>query len=208
MSERRGAVDEVALQAFLTADSERLRRYITSRIPPDLRAVASPDDLLQEVWISAFRGLSEFRADGPDALARWSTTLANRRLIDTFKAARALKRRGARRAVRLEYDRESSMVTLFDRVAPCLQTPSSEVSAKEAARAIRIALASLPDDHRRVIWMRHIEGHSIAEIAEVLHRTEAAVGSLLFRARKQLGTRLGRASKFFSDVSSAGDRTS
>ena len=49
MSERRGAVDEVALQEFLTTDAERLRRYITSRIPPDLRAVASPDDLLQEV---------------------------------------------------------------------------------------------------------------------------------------------------------------
>jgi RNA polymerase sigma factor (sigma-70 family) len=200
-------IDETALQEFLIRDAGRLRRYVASKIPPDLRSVTSPDDIAQEVWIAAFRSASEFRANEPDALVRWVTTLANRRLVDTFKTARRLKRRGPIPDVKLADRRATSFVDLLDRVGSSNRTPSREASAREVAQVVRVALAGLPDNHRSILWMRHIEGRSVAEIAQHTRRTVPAVHSLLFRARKDLSDRLGRASRFFSDVPTAGRAT-
>lgn len=193
-------LDGLALQEFLIRDAGRLRRYVASKIPLELSSVASPDDVLQDVWITAFRGMRSFRADGPDSLARWVTTLTNRRLVDTIRAARALKRRGQCPDVRMADRQETSMLDLFDRVAPSKRTPSSEVSAKEVMHAVRVALAALPADRRRALWMTHIEGRSVEETARAMHKTVPAVRGLLFRGRKQLGERLGEAGRFFSDV--------
>jgi RNA polymerase sigma-70 factor (ECF subfamily) len=193
-------IEETTLQEFLIRDAGRLRRYVASKIPADLRSVTSPDDITQEVWIAAFRGVSEFRADEPDALVRWVTTLANRRLVDTFKTARRLKRRGPIADVKMGDRPATSFVGLFDRVGSSNRTPSGEASAKEVAQVVRIALAGLSDSYRSILWMRHIEGRSVAEIAQRTRRTLPAVHSLLFRARKELSDRLGRASRFFSDV--------
>ena len=204
MPEGRRTIDKVALQEFLMNDAERLHRYVTAKIPPDLASVTSADDILQEVWIAAFRVLSNFRMDGPDALARWITTLTNRTLVDTLKTARGLKRCGRQPDVRMADRRESSMTELFHRIAPSRPTPSSETSTKESVQAVRTALAGLPDDRRRAIYMRHIEGRSVAEISRTMQRSMPAVNSLLFRARRDLCDRLGRASKYFSDVPSSG----
>ena len=203
MLEKPRTVDKVGLQEFLMNDAERLRRYIASKIPHDLRMVATPDDILQEVWIAAFRKIAHFRADDLNALSRWLTTLANQRLVDTFKAARRLKRRGPSPDVRIAGNRESSLVDLLDRIAPSKRTPSSEASSKETVQAVRLALADLPDDRRRAIYLRHIEGRSVVEISRKMHKTVPAVHSLLFRARKQLCECLGRASRYFSDVPSS-----
>jgi RNA polymerase sigma-70 factor (ECF subfamily) len=196
-------IDKLTLQGHLAKDGERLHRYIAAKVPSDLRSVISADDILQEVCIAAFRGASSFRADGPGALTRWMTTLANRKLLDALKSARALKRRGQYRDLRIAERRESSMIDLFARIAPHRRTPSSEAATKEAVQAVRTALAGLPDDRRQAVWMRHIEGRSVADVARAMRRTVPAVHSLLFRARMQLGERLGRASKYFTDARSS-----
>ena len=198
MSGPANTLDKATLQEYLLKDAPRLGRYIASKIPRDLGDLTSPDDIMQEVWITAFRGLSSFRADRPDALARWITTIANRRLIDAFRATRALKRRGRILDVKIADHRRSSMIELFDCVSLYTHTPSSEISQKETVGAVQLALASLPEDRRRAIWMRHLDGYSVAEIARKMQKTVPAVHSLLFRARKELAEHLGRASRFFS----------
>ena len=197
-------ISEPALQEYLLQDAKRLRGYISAKIPCDLASVLAADDVMQEVWLTAFRGRATFRADRPDALARWITTLTNRRLVDAFRAARALKRRGQAPFGRAADNCASSMIDLFDQLSSKPHTPSSEASRNEAVQAVRLAMAGLPEERRMAVWMRHIDGCSVADIAKKLEKTIPAVHGLLFRARRQLSDQLGRASRFFSDGSSDG----
>jgi len=191
---------EAELQELLLTRANRLHRQAARKIPPRFKSVISAEDVLQEVSIAAFRGLPSFRADRPDAFDRWMTTLVERKVVDACRAARTLKRGGGHGTVKDKRSRASSFVDLFDRVVSSGRTPSREVSAKEAIHAVQVALGSLPDDRRRAIWMRHIEGLPPAEIAGAMHKTNAAVNSLLFNGLRQMRRRLGRAAKFFSDA--------
>ena len=200
MSHTQQTLTEANLQEFLLTRANRLHRQAARKIPPRFKSVISVEDILQEVSIAAFRGLPSFRADRPDAFDRWMTILVERKVVDACRGARTLKRGGDRRAVKNRRSQASSFVDLFDRIASSRRTPSREVSAKEATHAVRIALGSLPDDRRRAIWMRHIEGLPLAEIAGAMHKTNAAVNSLLFNGLRQMRRRLGRAANFFSDA--------
>jgi RNA polymerase sigma factor (sigma-70 family) len=53
-------------------------------------------------------------------------------------------------------------------------TPSQQFNRKEAASAIRLALAQLPEPYREIVIMRWIEKLSYADIALVLDIEEAA----------------------------------
>ena len=160
----------------------------------------SADDILQETWIAAFRHVGSFRANRPDAFDRWITVIAERKLIDACKGARRLKRGSTQRAAQPKPHQTTSWMDLFSYVASQERTPSRVMSAKEAQCAVQVALSSLPEDRRRAVWMRHIEGRSVAETAEAMKKTPAAVTSLVFNGLRQLGRQLGQAAKFFSDA--------
>lgn len=195
-----GAIEERTLWRTLLAGAPRLRQYLAAKIPVRLQGAISAEDLLQEVWLSAFQGLGGFRQDGPDALDRWLTCIAHRKLLKAIKAAQRVKRGGRHVILQGNGNRVSSMLDLFVRVAAPGRTPSSEAAVAEAADAVQIALASLPEARRRAVWMRHIEGRPCAEIAEAMGKTKPAVNSLLFHGLQQLRDQLGDPSRFLSDV--------
>ncbi len=198
--------DEIKFRGILLDHAGRLNRFIDSRIPVKLGQLITPEDVLQEVWTAAFRGKSSFTPDGPDSLARWLTRIAERKLLDAIRHARALKRYGRYAQAERTQDRSASFLTLFARVAaPNQRTPSSEDAAKEAARAVQIALCSLPDDYRCAVTMYHIEGRSRAEVAKRMGRTSPAVNGLVYRGLRLLRRRLGPAGRFFADVTSSED---
>jgi len=64
--------------------------------------------------------------------------------------------------------------------------------APELARSLRAALASLPDDQRQVVVLRHVLGLSPVEIAEQLGRTNSSVYGLHHRGRRALCAELER----------------
>ena len=193
------SLSEACLQEELTKHAERMRLLIAAKIPASLQSVVSPDDILQEVWITAFRGRRGFRQNRPDALSRWISTMLERKLIDACRSARA-QRRGGGRDGRNVPVAVGSFVELFDRLAAGQRTPSREVSAKEAADAVRVALGSLPDNRRQAIWLRYIEGRPLADVAAVMGKSPPAVNSLVYNGLRQLRQRLERAAKFFSDA--------
>lgn len=201
--ESTGLIDEHTLQKTLMARAPDIRYYLELKIRPNLRGVIAVEDVLQEIWISAFRGLPGFQPTGPNALDRWLTRLTQRILINTIKAAQARKRGGGRVILRARADRVSSMLDLFARVASPCRTPSSEAAASEAVHAVQIALASLPDARRRAIWLHYIEGKQRDEIAKAMNRTKPAVSSLLTNGLRQLRESMGSAAKFLSDAPSS-----
>ncbi len=56
------------------------------------------------------------------------------------------------------------------------------------AVALRTALERLPEQQRKAIVLRELQGASYAEIADALETTQGAVESLIFRARRQLAS--------------------
>jgi RNA polymerase sigma-70 factor, ECF subfamily len=56
----------------------------------------------------------------------------------------------------------------------------------ETASLLTDALARLPDEERTLIWLREVEGHSYAELAEILEIPVGTVKSRLFEAREVL----------------------
>ena len=65
-------------------------------------------------------------------------------------------------------------------------TPCEAMAKKELRRRVQTALAKLKADDREAILMRHFEGHSIKEIAQILDIPEGTVASRLYHARRAL----------------------
>lgn len=189
---------EASLFATLATKTERARLYISRRLPHDIQRFVSPEDVLQEVWVTAFEDFARANLVGTDAVERWLMTVVKRRLVDAIRTARRLKRGGGHRIVAEADTRSASFVALFDSVAPRGRTPSAEMSAKETELTIRFAVASLPGNYRQVLELYYIDGKCRANIAEELRTTIGAVNSLLFRARTRLRERVGTGSDFFS----------
>jgi len=194
------ALDEIELQKLLVNHADRLRHHVARKIPPELKSVISAEDIVQEACVAAFRGLPSFRQDRPDAFERWMATLVERKLVDACKAARTLKRGGSSRPLRGARSWLTTLADLFDRVGSGERTPSREMSAKEVGTALREAMDDLPEDRRQAVWMRHIEGRPLTEIADTMQKSTSAVNSLLFHGLRQLRQHLGRAARFFSDA--------
>lgn len=196
-------LDEETLEAHLTANAPMLARYIKARIPRELDALIAVDDVLQEIWIAAFRSIGTFRAAGPNALDRWLTTIANRKLLDQLKSAARLKRGGAVHILHGLQRQRTSYLGLLERVCGAGRTPSSDVSLQEASSFIENALRELPQSRQQALTMRYIEGRLPREIAQAMNKSESAVNSLLYNGLRDLRQRLGAAGRFFSDAPSS-----
>ena len=83
------------------------------------------------------------------------------------------------------------------RAIPMSELPAGRSSASgdtgpDVAAALTEALASLPEEQRAVLLLRHLAGLSPAEIAERLGRSEDSVHSLHYRGRDSAKAKLKR----------------
>jgi RNA polymerase sigma-70 factor (ECF subfamily) len=72
------------------------------------------------------------------------------------------------------------------------QTPEDRVLAEEAHNVIRAALDTLPPSQREVLVLRDIEGHTGAEVCNILGLTDTHQRVLLHRARSRVRAALER----------------
>jgi len=191
--------DRVALGRLLIAHDARLRGHISRRISHDLQGLLSVEDVLQETYIEAHRHIGGFEPHGPQAIYRWLAAIADHKLIDAARAAHAAKRPPPHRALTSPVDRSTSFLALAELVDDKGKTPSRVVAGQEAVRSVQVALAALPEACRQAVWMRHIEGQSVSEIATALGRTEHAVHQLCYRGLALLREQMGSRSRYLSD---------
>lgn len=180
-----------------------LREYLRRRMPKSLCHVLSADDLLQEVWIAAYRTVDDFQANEPGAVDRWLITLARTKLIDAVRAARRLKRGGHWQHARYQVNRTSTFAGVFAWLQSPERTPSRDAHLADTAQRILIALERLDDRQRRAVELRYLSGLPRARIAQELGTTEKAVQGLLARGLDRLHELLGPAFKYFTDARSA-----
>ena len=150
-----------------------------------LRGKLDPSDVVQQTMLRACAGFDELRGHDPGLVAAWLRKILARTLADTV---RDLKR--ARRDV----GRERSLQEAVDNSASALEawlaadhsSPSQRAERNEQLLRLADALCGLPDDTREAVVLKHCQGWKLAEIADHLGRTPAAVATLLHRGLKQL----------------------
>lgn len=133
---------------------------------------ADAEDMLQETFTGAFRGLGAF--EGRSSVKTWLTRILIRQRARHWRSTH----RGKAATLSIEDAPDSSVAT-----------PSSH-AATDARIDVTAAIKSLSPDHREVIALREIQGLSYDEIADILEIPRGTVESRLFRARRELQERL------------------
>jgi len=144
-------------------------------------------DCAQETMLRAFRAFSSFRGDA--AFGTWITRIAMNVCTDELR-----KRRDA---VSLDAMREDKGFEIRD------ESPGAyaRLEQKERMRLLREGMALLPEDMRRMIVLRDVQGRSYEEIARILELSLGTVKSRISRAREKLALILRKSSELFSDRS-------
>jgi RNA polymerase sigma-70 factor (ECF subfamily) len=135
---------------------------------------AEADEVAQEVFVRAWRGLPRFQERAQ--LSTWLYRIAFN------EAQRHLSRRVLPRAQQ-DTDGNDAIVSLPE--SPDL-APEAQVLDHEFEQTIERALDQLPADWRAAVVLRDIEGLSTQEAAEVAGIRQAAFKSRLHRGRMQL----------------------
>jgi RNA polymerase sigma-70 factor (ECF subfamily) len=155
----------------------RFRRQVAANLYRVIGDAGEIDDLVQDVFVIAFRGLDNFRGD-----ARLSTWLYRICVNVALGKIRSRSRRPPAIAVGDVEDLAAS-APAFDGERP--ETPDRALQrAQDHARVYR-ALDQLPPKKRIVLYLHEIEGLDLKDIAYLVDSNPVTVRTRLFYARRE-----------------------
>ena len=149
--------------------------------------VEEAEDLTQEVFLRIYRARKGYRPRAK--FSTWLFTIANNLALNHLRG----KGRNPTVALNSGSDDSSGIPAVRpaeERVLAREGTPSAQLRKVELSDVVREALDILGEDQKVAVLLNKFEDMSYAEIAEVMGRSEAAVKSLLARARNHLREQL------------------
>ena len=127
-------------------------------------------DVVQEAYLRAFKSFGGFHGSNGRP---WLLTIVRNTAYNLIKK-----------------NQTASLTTSFDEEQHVLDrestSPATVVEQDEESKLVRQAMERLPDEFREVLVLRHLEGLSYKEIADVAHLAPGTVMSRLARARSKL----------------------
>jgi RNA polymerase sigma-70 factor (ECF subfamily) len=139
--------------------------------------------------LEAHRDLAQFRGRTVAEQAAWLRQVLARNLANIVRDLRRDKRDVAREQP-LQVALDESAARLEAWLVAEQSSPSQQAERHERAVRLAEALATLPENQREAIVLRHWHGCSLVEIGERLGCTTAAVTGLLHRGLRQLRKQL------------------
>jgi RNA polymerase sigma-70 factor (ECF subfamily) len=163
---------------------ELIRRYerpIFSLILRMVRDRQLAEDLAQETFIKALNAIGTYRPEFK--FSSWIFKIANNAAIDHLRRREldTLSLDGAPSASTPE-----AIEATIPQVGARGETPLEELEARELGGAIEVAIGRLRPEYRSCIMLRHVEGRSYEEIAEMLDLPLGTVKTYIHRARHEL----------------------
>ena len=180
--------EAAAVERLLTTQREPLRRMIGARLDPALAARVDASDVVQDVLIEAHKRLDDYLRNPVMPFHLWLRHIAKDHVIDAHRRHRQAQRRSMDReqpiapAVLADHSSFELAGQLLDREP----TPASAAVRHELQARLQAAIATLDDDDREVILMRHAEQLSNQEVASLLGLSEAAASMRYLRAVRRL----------------------
>ena len=145
--------------------------------------------MVQQTLLEAHRGLAQLRGRTDGEQAAWLRQILARNLADVVRDLRRDKRDVAReQPSQAALDESASRLELW--LAAEQSSPSQQAERHERAVRLAEALATLPENQREAVIMRHWHDCSLVEIGERLGCTTAAVTGLLHRGLRKLRQQL------------------
>jgi RNA polymerase sigma-70 factor (ECF subfamily) len=153
----------------------RFRRQVAGNLYRVLGDRNDLEDLVQEVFVIAFRGLSRFRGD-----ARLSTWLYRICVNVALGRIRTRKRRPSAIGV-ADLDAASADPSLIERP----ETPDRSLERRRDQERVYRALEHLAPKKRIVLYLHEIEGLDLKQIAYLVDSNPVTVRTRLFYARRE-----------------------
>lgn len=173
--------DAILIQSALAGQTEcfailieRHKEAVTKRIRSMIRNKTDEDDLVQEVFLKAWRHLAGFRAEA--SFRTWITRVATNEVLQRYRR-----------------ERRSPLCpspTDLDAFASPDELPDQWLARVETGQTVRNAIAELPAKYRQIIVLRDLKQLSVRETAQSMQIGVPLVKTRLFRARAKLSVAL------------------
>ncbi|MEC8442779.1 MAG: RNA polymerase sigma factor RpoE [Pseudomonadota bacterium] len=138
---------------------------------------AEAQDVTQEAFIKAYRALPSFRGDSQ--FYTWMYRIA----VNTAK--NYLISRG-RKTPTQDIDLDDAAYFADEANMKDVDTPDGLLQRDQLREVVFSAIEDLPDELRRAVTLRELEGMSYEEIAEAMNCPIGTVRSRIFRAREAI----------------------
>jgi RNA polymerase sigma-70 factor (ECF subfamily) len=164
-----------------------LRRHLESTLAPVLLSKFSVEDVIQETFIRASRGLESVTFENDAMRFAWLKKIASNVSISLIR----------KREVTIVSQPSSNDLgqILFDSGD---LSPSKLVSIDENRQLLALAIAKLPENHQFVIRRRYHDQFAFEQIADELETTAGAVRGLHRNALESLRRCLGEMACYLS----------
>jgi RNA polymerase sigma-70 factor (ECF subfamily) len=145
---------------------DRIYRYVKYQV----RNKEAAEDLTEEIFIKAWRGLGKYRWDGYPFSA-WLYRIARNHVVDYFRTNR-------------QYQNVEMELLAGD------SDPEREVESKQMEQLLANAITYLPEQQRQVIVLKFIEGMDNREIEQIMGMRQGAIRVMQMRALAALRHKL------------------
>jgi RNA polymerase sigma-70 factor (ECF subfamily) len=188
------AFDRILVDRFRNGDpsafDEMVGRYwgrIFSMVNQLLRNPQDAEEVTQDAFIRAHRGLANFRGDS--AFSTWlyqiATNLARNRYWYWWR-----RKRDKSVSIDAPIGADND-TTLADVISADVETPDDITVTQEFINRIGHGMEKLGTKHREILILRNVRNLSYEEIADILGISIGTVKSRIARARESLRSRLG-----------------
>ncbi len=150
---------------------EQSRSMVCSIALALVRDVPASEEVAQDVYLAAWRGLGTVR--NPDSFMPWLRQLTRNH------ATEHLRRFGRR-------DKKHELDEALAKAVDSKTRPLESMIEREDQALLSEAIDQLPDDAREVIVLYYREGQSAAQVGALLGLSEGAIKKRLSRARETL----------------------
>ncbi|OXR50379.1 RNA polymerase sigma factor RpoE [Pusillimonas sp. T2] len=160
----------------------KYQRKIMRLLSRMVREPSEVEDVAQEAFIKAYRALPQFRGDS--AFYTWLYRIA----INTARNWQAANHRRPMGSSIVETEDNET----FDQIDNLtdISTPESLMASRQVVDTVNAAIDTLPEDLRKAIVLREIEGMTYEDIAQTMNCPIGTVRSRIFRAREAIAAQL------------------
>ena len=177
-------VVSLACEGRQRAFRELLTRYekpVFSLVFRMIRDRERAEDVAQEAFVKAFNAIDSY--DPRYKFSSWIFKIANNLAIDRLRKREldTVSIHGAPDA-RSEEDEERTSITL----PASGESPEEYVENRELGGQIEDAMGRLRPEYRMAVLLRHVEGHTYDEVAEIMDVPLGTVKTYIHRGRAEL----------------------
>jgi RNA polymerase sigma-70 factor (ECF subfamily) len=182
--------DEQALAELFERHRQRLNQMVRLRMDQRLQGRVDPSDIVQEAFLETNKRIQDYASRTPMSFFLWLRLMVGQKLIDAHRHHLGVKMRAAGREVPLHRRAmpEASSGAIAESLLGSLTSPTQAIARDETRRQIEAALDAMDEVDREVVTLRHFEGLSNSEVAQLLEISQAAASNRYVRALRRLKT--------------------